>query len=316
MLINEQGQGSPPDVEWGDKMIKWKRSLCILALSISCQGCVGGMFYQPDHNVYDTPDRHGLKYEQVTFRSKDGTRLSGWFIPAVGQARGTVIHFHGNAQNMTAHFGFVSWLPAQGFNLFVFDYRGYGSSAGSPGRRGVYEDSLAALDYIATRPDIDHNRLLVLGQSLGGTNAIAAIGSRPHGGIRAVAIESAFASYQGIVRDKIAAIPLLSVFRSPLSHLLIGNSLSPDTVVAHIAPTPLLIIHGTSDSVVPYSHGKRLYELAHEPKRFWTIERGDHTEAFADPDSPYRQRLVAFFNGALDGKAMAGEKQSPSTAAE
>ena len=281
--------------------------LSVMMLSISCQGCVGRMFYQPDRTVYDTPDRHGLKYEEVTFQSKDGTRLSGWFIPAVGKSRGTVIHFHGNAQNMTAHFGFVAWLPAQGFNLFVFDYRGYGRSAGSPGRRGVFEDSLAALDYINSRPDIDHKRLFVLGQSLGGVNAIAAVGSRPAGGIRAVVIESAFASYQGIVSDKIAAIPLLSFFRKPLSHMLISNDFSPETVIANIAPTPLLIIHGSSDPVVPYSHAKRLFELAREPKQLWTIERGDHTAAFADPGSEYSQRLVAFFNEVVDaGKGQAG----------
>jgi len=276
--------------------------LFVMTLSLSCQGCVSSMFYQPDRTVYDTPDRHGLKYEQVAFRSKDGTRLSGWFIPAVGTPRGTVIHFHGNAQNMSAHFGFVSWLPAQGFNLFVFDYRGYGSSAGRPDRRGVFEDSLAALGYVAARPGIDHNRILVLGQSLGGANAIAAVGSRHHAGIRAVVIDSAFASYRGIVRDKIAAIPILSYLRNPLSHLLIDNDLSPEAVVANIAPTPLLIIHGTADPVVPYAHGKRLFDLAREPKRFWTIEGGDHTEAFGDPGSPNCQRLVAFFDEALAGK--------------
>lgn len=277
-------------------------SLFVTAAVLSCQGCVGSMFYQPDRKVYDTPDRHGLKYEEVSFQSKDGTRLSGWFIPAVGTPAGTVIHFHGNAQNMTAHFGFVSWLPEQGFNLFVFDYRGYGKSAGSSDRRGVYEDSLAALDYIAARPGIDRNRLFVLGQSLGGANAIAAVGSRPPGGIRAVVIESAFSSYRDIVRDKIADIPLLSLLRTPLSFLLIGNGFSPDAAVAAISPTPLLIIHGTGDRVVPYSQGKRLFELAREPKQLWTIEGGDHTGAFEDPGSEYRQRLVAFFKASLEGK--------------
>ena len=290
--------------------------LFVLAVTFSCQGCVGRMFYQPDRKVYDTPDRHGLKYEEVSFLSGDGTRLSGWFIPAAGKPRGTVIHFHGNAQNMTAHFGFVSWLPSQGFNLFVFDYRGYGTSAGSPDRRGVHEDSLAALDYIATRPGIDGTRLLVLGQSLGGANAIAAVGSRPHHGIRAVAIESAFSSYRDIVRDKIADIPLLSLFRTPLSRLLIGNSFSPDAVIAAIAPTPLLIIHGTGDLVVPYAHGTRLFELARKPKQLWTIEGGGHTEAFADPGSEYRQRLTAFFNDALESGGAAGEKSSSSHAVE
>lgn len=271
----------------------------VLALSLSCQGCVSGLFYQPDRKLYDTPDKHGLKYEEVFFRSKDGTQLGGWFLPAVGEAKGTVIHFHGNAQNMSAHFGFVSWLPAQGFNLFVFDYRGYGTSAGKATREGVHEDSLAALDYIAARPGIDHNRLLVLGQSLGGANAIAAVGSRPHPGIRAVVIESAFSSYREIVKDKIGAIPLLSLLRTPLSRLLIGNDYSPDAAIAAISPTSLLIIHGTDDGVIPVSHGKRLFELAREPKQLWIVEGGGHIEAFVDAGSAYRRRLATFYDEAL-----------------
>lgn len=284
--------------------------LCVMAISLSCQGCVGGMFYYPDQRVYDTPARHGLQYEEVTFPSRDGIRLSGWFIPAVGAAKGTVIHFHGNAQNMTSHFGFVSWLPAQGFNLFVFDYRGYGKSAGKPERQGIYEDSQAALDYIAKRPGIDHDRLLVLGQSLGGANAIVALGSSPRKGVRAVAIDSTFSSYRGIVRDKIKEMPLLSLLRWPLSYLLIDDSLSPDRFVANLAPTPLLIIHGTADTVIPYHHGKRLFDLAAGPKQLWTVEGGEHTSAFLDPSGGYRERLVAFFGGVLEGGVMNGKKQS------
>lgn len=276
--------------------------LCVVALSFSCQGCVSGMFYYPDRKVYDSPDRHGLKYEEVSFTSKDGTALSGWFVPSVGPARGTVIHFHGNALNMTAHFGFVSWLPAAGFNLFVFDYRGYGKSAGKPERQGLYEDSMAALDYIEQRPGIDHDRLLVLGQSLGGANAIVALGSRPRKSVRAVAIDSTFASYRAIVRDKIGEMSLLSWFRWPLSYLLIGNSLSPEEYVARITPTLLLLMHGTADAVIPYSHGKRLFELAGEPKQLWTIEGGEHASALSDPAGGYREKLVAFFNRALAGK--------------
>jgi len=83
---------------------------------------------------------------------------------------------------------------------------------------------------------------------------------------------------------------------------LIGDSLSPDAAVASISPTPLVIIHGTADRVVPYSHGKRLFELAHEPKQLWTIEGGGHIEAFVDADSAYRHRLVTFFNEVLAGK--------------
>ena len=286
--------------------------LVLVALPLAglvCQGCVGRMFYHPDREVYDTPARHGLPYEEVTFPSRDDTRLTGWFVPAIGTPKGTVIHFHGNAQNMTAHFAYVAWLPAEGFNLFVFDYRGYGKSAGKPDRQGVYEDSLAALNYVERRPDIAHDRLIVLGQSLGGANAIVALGSSPRRGVRAVAIDSAFSSYLGIVRDKLREMPLLSWFRWPLSYLLIGDRLSPEAYIGRIAPTPLLLIHGTADGVIPYGQGKRLFERAGEPKQFWTIDGGNHTEAFAEPGSPYRRRLVDFFNEALGKGTLADGKQ-------
>lgn len=281
--------------------------VCLACVVVFARWRVDHMFYQPDRQSYDTPDRHGLKFEEVTFFSRDGTRLSGWFIPAVGAAKGTVIHFHGNAQNMTAHFGFVSWLPAAGFNLFVFDYRGYGKSAGKPERQGLYEDSMAALDYLEKRPGIDHNRLLALGQSLGGANAIVALGSKPRPSVRAVAIDSTFTSYREIVRDKIREMPLLSWLRWPLSYLLIGDSLSPQEYIAGIAPTPLLLIHGTADEVIPFHHGKRLFEQACEPKQFWPVAGGEHTSALLDPASGYREKLVAFFSKALDGRSSDGQ---------
>lgn len=271
--------------------------LCCLPLLLSgCEG-VNAMFYYPDREVYDTPDRHGLKFEEVTFASRDGTRLSGWFVPAVGTAQGTVVHFHGNAQNMTAHFGFVAWLPARGFNLFVFDYRGYGKSAGRAERQGIFEDCLAALDYIEQRPGLARDRLLLLGQSLGGANAIAAFGSAPRRSVRGLVSDSAFASYQGIVGDKLVGGSLPVLLRNPLSRLLISDRLSPEAYVAKIAPTPLVIIHGTADDIIPYGHGQRLFELARQPKQFWAVEGGGHISAL--DDNAYRQRLVEFFRAAL-----------------
>src|SRR5688572_11337453 len=120
-----------------------------LSLVILLAGCAHDLFYYPDSVMYDTPASAGLRYEPVGFRSRDGTRLSGWFIPAAGEAgKGTVVHFHGNAGNISAHWRLVSWLPPRGYNVFVFDYRGYGASEGRPGPRGVFEDANSALDYV------------------------------------------------------------------------------------------------------------------------------------------------------------------------
>jgi uncharacterized protein len=270
-----------------------------LSLALLSTGCVGRFLYYPDRAVYQTPSENNLKYEVVSFRSADGTALSGWFVPASHAALGTIIHFHGNAQNMSAHFAFVDWLPAEGFNLFVFDYRGYGRSQGRPNRQGVYEDGLAAVEYVRRRPDVDPDRLVLFGQSLGGANALAVIGERRCPGVKAVVIESAFFSYRSVVRDKIGAMPVIGTMRWPLSLVATGNSHSPGAVVKNIAPVPLLLIHGTADRVIPYHHATWLLERAREPKTLWTVEGADHTEAFMRYGDVYRPRLVGFLRAAL-----------------
>ncbi|HEX7926650.1 MAG TPA: alpha/beta hydrolase, partial [bacterium] len=112
--------------------------LGLLMTLISCDG----IFFQPDSERYLTPEQYGLWHEPVRFRSQDGTVLAGWFLPAQTPGRaplGTVIHFHGNAANISNHLYAVRWLPKAGYNVLLFDYRGYGDSAGSPTRAGVIE---------------------------------------------------------------------------------------------------------------------------------------------------------------------------------
>lgn len=237
-------------------------------------GCAQQLFYQPDRVLYDTPQRVGLNFEEVNFKSKDGTRLTGWFIPARGyanplKAKGTVIHFHGNAQNLSAHWRFVEWMPERGYNLFAFDYRGYGRSAGQPDPQGVFDDANSALDYIRSRPDVDPQKLVVIGQSLGGANAIAVVGAGNRKGIRAVIIESSFYSYSSIANDKLWG-----------AGALMSNTYSSDRYIANISPIPLLLLHGTADPVVAPSHSEKLYAKAREPKRLLLIEGGGHAQAF------------------------------------
>lgn len=136
-------------------------------------------FYYPDNKVYGpTP----AEAESITFTAKDGTHLHGWFIPtAFGRpenAVATVIHVHGNAGNMSAHWPLVSWLPERNVNLFMFDYRGFGESEGTPSQEGLLDDTKSAIDYVRHRADVNPERLVLLGQSLGGNNVLAAVGLR------------------------------------------------------------------------------------------------------------------------------------------
>jgi len=271
--------------------------LVLLGLIINIGGFANGAFYYPTRTTHSLPASHGIAYETVTFPSRDGTKLSGWFFPALNtsgtpdahNAKGTVIHFHGNAQNITSHWQFVGWLPARGFNVFVFDYRGYGLSEGRPTRRGLFKDSQAALDYVRTRPDVDPTKLLAFGQSLGGNNAIAAIGAGNRSGVRALAVESTFYSYSYIANE-----------HAPGGSLLVGNKYSASKHVASLSPMPLLIIHGTADRVVSYKNALRLFETAKEPKTLVTIGGGRHITAMTNPrNNPHRDALVQFFEDAL-----------------
>lgn len=275
-------------------MRRWRRPLALLPVALLLAGCAQSLFYYPDSVLYGTPARAGLSFDPVMFASGDGTALAGWFIPATGMsdprgARGTVIHFHGNAQNMSSHWQYVGWLPERGYNVFVFDYRGYGASAGRPSARGLFEDSNAALDYLRSRPDVDPQRLLVLGQSLGGANAIAAIGAGNRHGIRAIAIEATFSSYAAIAHEKFFG-----------AGWLMDDRYSPERYIERLAPLPLLLLHGSADAVIPAQHSRRLHARAREPKTLVLVEGGGHTEALTPRyGARYRDLLIAFYEAAL-----------------
>ena len=213
-------------------------------------------------------------------------------MPAIGfasplDAKGTVVHMHGNAQNMSSQWQFVEWVPERGYNLFVFDYRGYGQSRGKPEPKGVFEDAVAALDYLRTRTDIDTGRLFVFGQSLGGMNAIAAAGASQQG-VRAVLAEAPFYSYTALADD-----------RTPGEGQLVEDTYCATTYVAKLSPIPLLLIHGTNDKVVPYSHSIMLLAEAGEPKQLVTIAGGEHIDAMTDRyDTKYQDMMIEFFDAA------------------
>jgi hypothetical protein len=171
----------------------------------------------------------------------------------------------------------------------VFDYRGYGTSEGKPSRGGVYQDSIAAIKYVQGREDVDPGKIIVFGQSLGGANAIAAVGGNRFRGIVGVVSDSAFSSYKDVSKDHVAAS------LKPLAGSLVGDGYSPIDVVANISPTPLVVIHGTADQVVPYHHAERLYAKAKAPRELWTLHGGGHTDALTRRRAEMVSRLLTCF---------------------
>jgi fermentation-respiration switch protein FrsA (DUF1100 family) len=273
------------------------RALLVLLLcSATLAGCTN-VFFQPMRGQVATPERIGLAYQDVYFEAADGTRLHGWFLPAQGATTGTVFFLHGNAENISTHIGSVYWLPKQGFNVFLPDYRGYGLSQGTPTMAGVMSDIEAAFVTLLTQPNVDPQRIVVFGQSLGGSLAISYVARSSHrADIRALVVESPFSDFQGIAQEKLASSWLTWPFQW-LPTLAIDNDYSPLLAVGQVAPIPLLLIVDERDTIVPPHHGQDLYDRAHDPKDLWFVPDTGHIEALRT--SANRQRFVAWMRKQL-----------------
>lgn len=259
-----------------------------------------GFFYHPTRTVYATPRQFGLRFEPVRFETRDHMVLDAWFFPAGGEeALGTVVHFHGNAGNITGHFPHVAWLPGAGWNLFCFDYRGYGQSKGRPSRSGLIADGHAALDYLRTRRDVDPARLIVFGQSLGGAVGIVVVAQRSD--VAGVAVDGAFSDYQRIAAWHMRRNPLLFPLAGLLPRLMMSDGYDPIDYVSRISPRPLFIMHGRDDEIVDPHMAEELYAAAREPKELWLIDGVGHYCALDELADEARPRLLAFFEKCVRG---------------
>jgi len=265
-------------------------------------------FYYPRSVQYDSPARYRITYEDVFFKTPDGLKLHGWFFPAVGDTQGTVLHIHGNAGNITGHFHHVAWLPEAGYNVLCFDYRGYGRSEGRVTRAGTIIDTHAALDFLLIRDDVDSNRIVAFGQSLGGAIGIVLAADRKE--IKALVTDGAFDGYRRITRWHISRNPVLFVLGFWVPWLM-GNDYDPIDVIADISPRPILIVQGTADRVVCPAMAQRLYDAATEPKELWMVPGTDHYGAMQDHAEEAQSRISRFFSSALkEGSAEAGSTGS------
>lgn len=255
-----------------------------------------GMFYFPDRITYQSPEELRLTYEAVFFTTSDGLKLSGWFFPAHGRARGTVIQFHGNAGNISAHFQLVAWLIWRGYNVFVFDYRGYGRSEGRVTRAGTILDGHAALDYVLSRDDVDLERVFALGQSLGGAVATVVAAERPE--IRALALDSTFSGYRRIGSRHLQRMLYFKWVADLIARAGLSGDHDPIDYVARISPRPLLVIASREDRICFHELGRELYEAAGEPKEFILTEQGIHLSTVYENVDGVQDRIVELFERA------------------
>ncbi|MBF0628774.1 MAG: alpha/beta hydrolase [Magnetococcales bacterium] len=219
-----------------------------------------GMVFHPKQGLAATPEAWGMAYEAVQFDS-EGYRLHGWWIPGAPD-RPVVLFFHGNASVISGLRAHVELFRRQGLGVFVFDYRGYGLSAGQPGEAGVYADSLAAYGQLTGALRIPAERIVYYGHSLGGGAATWLATRHPP---RGLILEGTFLSVPAVGEDRYPYLPIRL-----LSRIVFDNLERIRTVRA-----PVLILHSRDDEVIAPHHGRMLFEAANPPKRFLET-RGSH----------------------------------------
>jgi fermentation-respiration switch protein FrsA (DUF1100 family) len=263
----------------------------MLALIVFSPGCTH-LFFKPSKEIVINPEILKHSPADVYFTSSDGIALHGWYFRAK-EERGTILICHGNVENLSTHVMLDLWLIDAGYNLFIFDYRGYGRSEGAPDVKGINRDAEAALETLLLKlPRAKHDNVIVFGKSLGGAVAVYTVANSPYKDrVKALILDSAFSDYRTIAREKVSDSVIGWPFQYPMS-LLVNDDFSPVKYIGKIAPVPLVIIQGKYDDIVPEHHGRILFEAARQPKEFWEIEVPGHVKAQADEGT--RKKLLDY----------------------
>ncbi len=227
----------------------------------------------------------GLAIEDAWTKSADGVSIHGWYLEHP-DPRAVVLFAHGNAGNITGRDDVLRDLHALGASALVFDYRGYGRSAGTPHEAGILADARAARTWLAQRAGIAESQIVLAGESLGGGVQVDLAAAD---GARGLILLSTFDSLPDVAANIYPWwIPVKLLMRTRLD--------SASKIAAYQGP--LLQVHGTRDSIVPIACARRLFAAAGEPKRWVEIPGGDHN----DPAGPQTLRAIdEFLAGLPDG---------------
>lgn len=236
-------------------------------------------FPQIGREVAVTPQAYGLTFEAVTIATGDGEKLAAWWVPAAG-ARGTVLIFHGNAGNISHRLDYLAMFHRLGYATLIVDYRGYGQSTGSPSEEGTYRDAEAAWRWLTVEREVKAGDIVLFGESLGG--AVAAwLATRV--APRALVLASTFTS-----------VPDLGAQVYPFLPVRLISRFSYDNVEnVRRVKVPVLVAHSRDDDIIPYAHGKTLFEAANQPKQLLELS-GGHNDSFLFMRPEWVEQLAAF----------------------
>lgn len=263
--------------------VRTSGALALLALglvtgSLMWSRLLDRAIFQPTPGVDVRPGDLGIDAEELSLRAEDGVQLHAFYLPS--PASRAILFLHGNAGNASHRLPNAAQLAQLGADVLLLDYRGYGRSQGRPSEDGVYADARAALAYLLEERGFPEDRVVLFGRSLGGAVAVDLAQDRALAG---VILESTFPSAASVAR--------LSLGR--LVAALVGDRFASDRKIARLH-SPLLVLHGDRDRVIPFALGRRLYALAPEPKEFAIVAGAGHNDTTQVGGRPYFERIAGF----------------------
>lgn len=252
-------------------IIKWIFALFLLTTLV---GCSKNHIFPTDTKVYDAPENYDYNYNEFYFKSSQEALLRGWYFRAKGPSRGIIVVSNGIIYNMSERFKKWTWVLAEGYDLFIYDFRGYGDSRGEVDMFGFVDDVSAAIAYAH---GVDENLpMVVVGQSMGGSFVIDAMAKQVYPYVRLLLIDSTMQGFalaaDDLIKKHFLLWPLIWV---PDAFTPVGVD-SIDYVDS--TNTPTLFLVGLQDSIIEPEHSVNLYLKAKEPKALWIVEDAEHVE--------------------------------------
>ncbi|GMT41693.1 MAG: alpha/beta hydrolase [bacterium] len=241
--------------------------------------------FVPSAEHEHSPQDYSLKPEEVWLASGGGgEKIHGWYF-AANRKSSTILYVHGNAGTIADRLAVIKGYIESGYNVFIFDFRGFGKSDGKPDRKSFVQDTFTAYDYLTKSRGAAASDIVLLGQSLGGAAALKLANAKE---CRAVILEGTFYSIRQVARDIYPNIPIW---------LLASSYFDNSREVKKLA-VPLLLIHGENDEVTPYYHSEMLFKDARKPKEFINIKGSDHTGMYIVNPAQYYGTIGRFIEGA------------------
>ena len=251
------------------------------------------------YQLVDSDSPNLPKIEDVWLTTADGTRIHGWYCQPrertqdAGDAHAVVLYFHGNAGNLSHRIDVIDIFNACGADVFIIDYHGYGRSEGKPSEAGLYEDADAAWAYLTEQRGIAPSRIIIFGKSLGAAPGIKLAKENDPAGL---IIESAFTSVPDMASQVMPIVPRFAI----------QTKMNSIDRIADVK-CPKLFTHSPVDEIIPYSHGRALYDAATEPKTFYDVNGAGHNNMQDVGGEAYRQAVRKFIEKCMKSPEQSNE---------